>query len=175
MYHTDMYHIVHVYLYTHLRMHGCCLAPTMIPNHDKLMSIDVRLFSFCCVLLCFVLHVSCCFFGWVRGTEAYLWCAKYGTLVCWLYVDAWHIICVTWRRVMAESVWALHCYPHHGQATGGGRVLLRGSSFLPWLSAHFPQPCRGLHQLSSALSFSRHVPSLVKAQSYGMVNRRIKI
>ena len=100
MYHTDMYHIVHVYLYTHLRMHGCCLAPTTIPNHDKSMSIDVLLFSFCCVLLCFVLHVCCCFFGWLRGTEAYLWCAKYGTLVCWLYV--------TWRRVMAERVSFLH-------------------------------------------------------------------
>ena len=112
MYHTDMYHIVHVYLYTHLRMYGCCSAPTTIPNHDKSMSIDVLLFSFCCVLLCFVLHVCCCFFGWLRGTEAYLWCAKYGTLVSWLYVEAWHIICVTSRRVMAESVWALHCDPH---------------------------------------------------------------
>ena len=99
------------YLYTHLHMHGCCLAPTTIPNHDKSMSIDVRLFSFCRVLLCFVLHV-CCFFDWLRGTEAFLWCVKYGTLVSWLYVDAWHIICMTWRLVMAQSVWALHCDPH---------------------------------------------------------------
>ena len=171
-----MYHIVHVYLYTHLRMHGCCLAPTTIPNQDKSMSIDVLLFSFCCVLLCLVLHVCCCFFGWLRATEAYLWCAKYGTLVCWLYVDAWHIICVTWRRVMAESVWALHCDPHLV-----GQLAVAAYSCVV---AHFSlgcvhtSPTPAVDFTSSAQLSALHaslVPSLGKAQSSSMVNRRIKI
>ena len=71
---------------------------------------DCSLFAVFCFALCCMCVVV--FFGWLRGTEAYLWCAKYGTLVCWLHVDAWNIICVTWRHVMAESVWALHCDPN---------------------------------------------------------------
>ena len=72
---------------------------------------------------------------------------------------------VTWRLVMAESVWALHCDPH----------LVRQLAVAVYccVVVHFSLGC--VHQLSSALSSSRHVPSLGKAQSYGMVNRRIKI